>query len=32
LTRQELEKDAVRIFAVGGDGHLNEVINGFIEK
>ena len=32
LTRQELENGAVRIFAVGGDGHLNEVLNGFIEN
>ena len=32
LTRQELENGAVRIVAVGGDGHLNEVLNGFIEN
>jgi len=32
LTRQELENGAERIFAVGGDGHLNEVLNGFIEN
>ncbi len=32
LTRQALEKGAVRIVAVGGDGHLNEVLNGFIEN
>ena len=32
LTRQELENGAIRIVAVGGDGHLNEVINGFIEN
>ena len=32
LTRQELENGASRIVAVGGDGHLNEVLNGFIEN
>ena len=32
LTRQELENGALRIIAVGGDGHLNEVLNGFIEN
>ena len=32
LTRQELENGAVRIVAVGGDGHLNEVVNGFIQN
>ena len=32
LTRQALENGAVRIVAVGGDGHLNEVLNGFIEN
>ena len=32
LTRQELENGAVRIVAVGGDGHLNEVLNGFVEN
>ena len=32
LTRQELENGALRIVAVGGDGHLNEVLNGFIEN
>ncbi len=32
LTRQILENDAARIVAVGGDGHLNEVLNGFIEN
>jgi len=32
LTRHELEHGAVRILAVGGDGHLNEVLNGFIEN
>ena len=32
LTRQELDYGALRIVAVGGDGHLNEVINGFIEN
>ncbi len=32
MTRQELENGTERILAVGGDGHLNEVINGFIEN
>ena len=32
LTRQELENGVLRVVAVGGDGHLNEVINGFIEN
>ena len=32
LTRQELENGVIRIVAVGGDGHLNEVLNGFIEN
>ncbi len=32
LTRQELQNGAVNIVAVGGDGHLNEVLNGFIQN
>ncbi len=32
LTRQEIKNGTLRIVAVGGDGHLNEVINGFIEN
>jgi diacylglycerol kinase (ATP) len=32
LTRKALEGGATRIVAVGGDGHLNEVLNGFIEN
>ena len=32
LTRQELVNGVLRVVAVGGDGHLNEVINGFIEN
>ena len=32
LSRRILKEDAARIVAVGGDGHLNEVLNGFIEK
>ena len=32
LSRRILEEDAARIVAVGGDGHLNEVLNGFIEN
>jgi len=32
LTRQELENGAIRIVAVGGDGHLNDVLNGFIKN
>ncbi len=32
LTRKALEDGATRIVAVGGDGHLNEVLNGFIEN
>tara|TARA_B100000945_G_scaffold320247_1_gene329689 strand:- start:8121 stop:9071 length:951 start_codon:yes stop_codon:yes gene_type:complete len=32
LTRQELQNGAINIVAVGGDGHLNEVLNGFIEN
>ena len=32
LTRRALEGDTTRIVAVGGDGHLNEVLNGFIEN
>ena len=30
LTRQAFERGFVRIIAVGGDGLLNEVLNGFI--
>ena len=32
LSRSILAVDTVRIVAVGGDGHLNEVLNGFIEN
>jgi len=32
LTRHALESGATRIVAIGGDGHLNEVLNGFIEN
>jgi len=32
LSRRILTVDTVRIVAVGGDGHLNEVLNGFIEN
>ena len=32
LIRRILAVDTVRIVAVGGDGHLNEVLNGFIEN
>jgi len=32
LTRKALEEGATRVIAIGGDGHLNEVINGFIEN
>ena len=32
LTRKALKDGATRIVAVGGDGHLNEVLNGFIEN
>ena len=32
LTRHSLESGATRIVAIGGDGHLNEVLNGFIEN
>ena len=32
LGRRILAADTVRIVAVGGDGHLNEVLNGFIEN
>ena len=32
LSRRILAVDTVRIMAVGGDGHLNEVLNGFIEN
>ena len=32
LTRQELENGVDRMVAVGGDGHLNEVLNGFFEN
>jgi len=32
LTRKALEDGTTRIVAVGGDGHLNEVLNGFIEN
>ena len=32
LSRRILAVDNVRIVAVGGDGHLNEVLNGFIEN
>ena len=32
LSRRILTEDAARIVAVGGDGHLNEVLNGFIEN
>ena len=32
LTRKALEEGATRIVAVGGDGHLNEVLNGFIKN
>ena len=32
LTRKALEGGATRVIAIGGDGHLNEVINGFIEN
>ena len=32
LTRKALEGGTKRIIAVGGDGHLNEVLNGFIEN
>ena len=32
LSRRILAVDTVRIVAVGGDGNLNEVLNGFIEN
>jgi len=32
LSRRILKEDSARIVAVGGDGHLNEVLNGFIEN
>ena len=32
LSRRILAVDTVRIVAVGGDGHINEVLNGFIEN
>jgi len=32
LSRRILKEDAARIVAVGGDGHLDEVLNGFIEN
>ena len=32
LSRRILSVDTARIVAVGGDGHLNEVLNGFIEN
>jgi len=32
LSRRILAADTARIVAVGGDGHLNEVLNGFIEN
>ncbi|MBC8259905.1 MAG: diacylglycerol kinase family lipid kinase [SAR324 cluster bacterium] len=32
LCRQALDEGSERIVAVGGDGHLNEVLNGFIES
>lgn len=32
LSRKILAVDTARIVAVGGDGHLNEVLNGFIEN
>ena len=32
LTRQALDAGATRIVAIGGDCHLNEVLNGFIEN
>ena len=32
LSRRILAEDTARIVAVGGDGHLNEVLNGFIEN
>ena len=32
LSSRILAVDTVRIVAVGGDGHLNEVLNGFIEN
>ena len=32
LTRKALEDGTTRIVAVGGDGHLNEVLNGFIQN
>ena len=32
LTRKALEGCTTRIVAVGGDGHLNEVLNGFIKN
>ena len=32
LGRRILAVDTARIVAVGGDGHLNEVLNGFIEN
>ena len=32
LSRRILAVEPVRIVAVGGDGHLNEVLNGFIEN
>ena len=32
LSSRILAEDTVRIVAVGGDGHLNEVLNGFIEN
>ena len=32
LSRRILAVDTVRIVAVGGDGHLNEVLNGFVEN
>ena len=32
LSRRILAVDTVRIVAVGGDGHINDVLNGFIEN
>jgi len=32
LTRQALEEETLKIVAIGGDGHLNEVLNSFIEN